>query len=106
MAAPLAVPVVVAWLLGVLGPVLMSVVGRVLVALGIGVVTYAGMDVALEALRTQVIQNLGALPATIVTVLYQTKVDQALNIIVSALLGSIAMRGIAGSITKFVHKGV
>jgi hypothetical protein len=95
---------IVALLVGALGPMLMSVAGRVLVAVGIGVVTYAGVDVALTALKTSAFNNFVGLPATVLTVLYVTKVDLAINIIFSALLGNIAMRGLSSAITKFVHK--
>lgn len=97
-------PAFVAWIIGALGPALMSVAGRVLVALGIGVVTFAGVDAALTALKTSAFANFSGLPATVLTVLYLTKVDLAINIIFSALLGNIAMRGIGSAITKFVHK--
>ena len=97
-------PAIVAWILGALGPVLMSVAGRVLLALGIGVVTFAGVDVAITSIKTNALSNLTGLPSTILAVFFQTKIDQAINIVFSAILGNYAMRGIGSSITKFVHK--
>jgi hypothetical protein len=47
---------------------------------------------------------MAAAPGTIVNILYMTKVDQAITIIFSAYLGTVAMRGISGAITKFAFK--
>jgi len=97
-------PYFIAMLVGALGPMLMSVAGRVLIALGIGVVTYAGIDTAITAFKTQAFTYMAGAPSTVVNILYLTKVDQAITIIFSAYLGTVAMRGIAGALTKFVHK--
>jgi hypothetical protein len=83
---------------------LMSVAGRVLVALGIGLVTYAAIDTGITAFKTSAMGYMAAAPGTIVNILYMTKVDQAITIIFSAYLGTVAMRGISGAITKFAFK--
>jgi len=97
-------PYFIAALVGALGPMLMSVAGRVLVALGIGLVTYAAIDTGITAFKTQAFTYLAGAPATIVNILFMTKVDQAITIIFSAYLGTVAMRGISGAITKFAFK--
>ena len=97
-------PAFIVLLLGTLGPILMSVAGRVLVGLGIAVVTFAGVDLALNALKVDVFSQLSGLPATILTVLYLTRVDQAINLIFSALVASVAIQGLQGAVKRFVHK--
>lgn len=94
-------PLIVVYLLGALGPLLLSVAGRVLVALGISVITFAGVDLALNALKADVLAQFGTLPAQVVTVLYLTRVDQAVNLIFSALVGSVAIQGLQGAVRRW-----
>ena len=56
-------PVFIAALGGMLINIVGSLVGRVLVALGMAVVTYTGVNASLEAMKTQAIQSFAALPA-------------------------------------------
>lgn len=91
-------------LLGALGPLLASTVGRVLVALGISVATFSGVDVALSTLKANIFSGFAGLPATIIDVVWACRVDQGINIIFSAYAASLAIRGVQGAVTKFVHK--
>lgn len=97
-------PTFLVWLLGALGPVLMSTVGRVLLALGVGVVTFGGVDLALDQFRTKVFTELGGLPGVMLDVLSLLRVDQAVLTVFSALMATVAIRGLSGAVSKWVVK--
>lgn len=96
-------PIFVVWILGALGPILLSAVGRALVSLGISVVTFAAVDLALGVLKSDVLSQLSGLPAMIVSILFLTRVDQAVNLIFSALVATVALQGLQGAVRRFVH---
>lgn len=97
-------PAAFIWILGGLGPILQSVVGRVLLALGVGIVTFGGVDLALDQFRTKVFTELAGLPAIMLDVLSLLRVDQAILTIFSALAGALAVRGVNGAVSKWVLK--
>jgi len=101
----MALPFVVPALVGALVTAAGSIVGRVLISLGIGFVTYSGIDFLLNALKTQVVSGFGGLPATAVGILGLMKVDVAISIIFSALLARLVLNGLtSGKITKMILK--
>ena len=61
---------------GVLLQITASVVGRVLVALGIGVATYTGVDVTLGWVKTQALSYLAMLPQDYLGILAVLKVGE------------------------------
>lgn len=97
-------PAFLVWWLGALGPVLMSVAGRVMLALGIGIVTFAGVDLALNSLRDKALANLTGLPALTLDVLSLLRVDQAILTVFSALVATVAIRGLNGAVSRWVLK--
>src|SRR5699024_9729562 len=66
---------------------------QVLVGIGFGVVAYTGMTFALDAVQAQVFSQFTGLPATIVGIAGIMQVDDAINIIFSALAMRAAMAG-------------
>ena len=92
-------------LLGALVPILSSTVGRVMVALGLSVATFSGVDVALNTLKANIFSGFSGLPAIIIDVIWACRVDQGINIIFSAYAAVLVIKGTSGAITKFVHKG-
>jgi len=98
-------PVFIAALLGGLLQIAASLVGRVLIALGIGVVTYTGAQAVLDVLKAAIIANLQA-AGPLIPWLALAKVDVAISIILSAVGIRLVLQGLsaAGSITKFTHK--
>jgi hypothetical protein len=94
-------------LLGGLLTIAGSMVGRVLIALGMGYVTYSGFDVAVSWLLDQIKTNLGAMPADIVAFLSYLWVDKAIGLLFSAYGAALAVK-LAGStkLTKLVTKSV
>lgn len=75
------------WLVALAGPI----ARRVLLSLGLGVVTYVGLDVALSAALSSAKASLGALPADIAALLAIAGVNTAASILAGALTARVAM---------------
>lgn len=98
-------PLFVAALIGGLIQAAGSMVGRVLLSLGIGYVTFSGVSVLLTALKAQAINNLSGLPAMAVQVLSLLKIDVCLNITFSALAARLILKGLTSDrVTRMVLK--
>lgn len=83
-----------------------SLVGRVLLALGMGYVTFKGFDLTVAWLLAQIKTNFTGMPADVVSFLGWLWVDKAIGMVFSAY--SVAMIAkLAGSanVTKLVTKG-
>ncbi|WP_070398124.1 DUF2523 domain-containing protein [Hydrogenophaga sp. PML113] len=93
-------PVFLASLLGGLISIIGSAVPRVLVALGISVVTYSGLSVTLGFVKEQALSALDGLPADMVALLAYMGVGQFINIITSALLARMVLDGLQGDTMK------
>lgn len=78
-------------LAALLGAIAWPLVSRVLVALGIGIVTYAGMDVALTAALDASKAAMGGLPANAAAILAMAGVFQAMGIIAGGLVAGVAL---------------
>ncbi|WP_440996598.1 DUF2523 domain-containing protein [Arhodomonas sp. SL1] len=85
--APIAV-----FLAGIAG----SLVARVLTALGLGLVTYVGASAAVEQLKGQISGAFGNLGANTVAIVGRLGVDEAMTIILSAWVATLAVQGITG----------
>ena len=92
------------WLIAVLLQGLLfltkSFVGRVLVALGIGVTSYTGMSVTINWLKTQAISAFNGMGADTVSLLSYMQVGVAINIVFSAMLARFVINGITGDTFK------
>jgi hypothetical protein len=93
-------PVFLASLLGGLVSITGSLVGRVLVALGLSVVTYTGMSATLGYVKAEALAALNGLPADVVMLLSYMGVGQFINIITSALLARMVLDGLTGDTVK------
>lgn len=91
--------------LGLLLSVMDSVVGRVLIALGIGFVTYSGFDVAIGWLLDFIKANFSGMPSDVLSFLAWLWVDKAIGMMFSAYSVAIGFK-LAGSTTlrKMVQK--
>jgi len=98
-------PVFLAALGGMLLQLAGSLVGRVLLGLGIGYVTYKGVDVTTTFLTNQVKMNMAGLPAEIIDFLAFCWVDKGLGMIFSTWTSCIAVSGLSSGLTKFKIKG-
>lgn len=99
-------PAFVAMLLGGLISVAGHIAGRVLLALGFGWLSFAGVDTSLTWLKTQAVDALHGLPAGVLGLLATLKVGEFISIIFSALLVRLLLAGLTpgGSIYKLVRR--
>lgn len=98
-------PIFVAAIGGMLINLVGSLVGRVLVALGMAVVTYTGVSASLDALKGQAIQSFAALPPEVFGMLSLMKVGVAISIVTSAIAARMLLDGLTSDTFKrFVLK--
>ena len=92
-------------LLGGLATLAGPMVGRILLALGMGYVTFKGFDILIGWLLTSIKTNMSGMPAETVNFLAYLWVDKAISTIFSAYTAA-AMIKMAGSssITKLITK--
>lgn len=93
-------PAFVAMLLGGLINVVGYMAGRVLIGLGIGVVTYAGFKLGLDGLKGQAIAALLGLPPGVLDVLGVLKVGVCISIVTSAVAARLVINGLSGDTFK------
>lgn len=93
-------PVFIAAIGGMLINIAASLVGRVLVALGMGIVTYTGINAALDALKTQAIQQFASLPPEVFGMLSVMKVGVAISIVTSAIAAKLLLDGLTSDTFK------
>lgn len=98
-------PLFLAALLGGLVQAASSIVGRVLIALGIGYVSYTGINALLTWIKSQVVAYLVGAPGTVVAIMGLLKIDVAVSIIFSALAARLVLQGLTSDkVTKMVIK--
>ncbi|VTY36503.1 Uncharacterised protein [Xylophilus ampelinus] len=98
---PAFIPWLMAAIFGGLRFVAGSIATQVLIGLGIGVITYTGMDISLAYLKSQALSNFGGLSAELVNLLGFMKVGNAISVITSAYtarLSMTAVRNAAGAL--------
>ena len=101
----MALPVIAASVIGGLISVTGTIVGRVLVALGVGVVTYTGVQAGIDSLLANLDSAIAGVPADILGLLGFMRVGEALNIIISAMSARMLLNGLQGdTIKKWVLK--
>jgi len=98
-------PIFLAAFLGGLASAAASLTGRVLIALGIGYVSYTGISAGLGTLEAQVIANLQALPSQWITVAHLLQLDKVVSIFFSAVAARLVLAGLtSGTLTRMVIK--
>ncbi len=101
----MALPVIAAAAIGGLISVTGTLVGRVLVALGVGVVTYTGVQAGIDSLLANLDSAISGVPADILGLLGFMRVGEAMNIIISAMSARMLLNGLQGdTIKKWVLK--
>lgn len=93
-------PIFLASLLGGLVNVAGSVAGRVLVAMGLSLVTYQGVDTVLSKLKADAISALLGLPPDLVSLLSYMKVGVCISIIASAVAVRMGLSGLGGVVKR------
>jgi len=98
-------PVILLSLLGGLALVAGSIVGRVLIALGIGYVSYTGLSAWVGSVKDLILSNLYALPPEFIQVMSLVKLDTCISILFSAISVRLVLEGLSSdTITKMVIK--
>lgn len=95
----MAIPVLLAAVGGVLITASRSMAIQVLIALGISVATYQGIDASISWLKSQALGSINGLPADLLSLVSFMGVGNAINIIFSAMVMRMTLTAIAG-----VHK--
>lgn len=97
-----------AWLVAfatTLGPIFTNAISRVLLAFGVGFAVYSGLDVALDQVKSVATSSYGSLPANVVSMLGLLRVDQAFNLVLSAVSVRFVLEGLTGGgLRKMVFK--
>jgi len=93
-------PLIIAAIGGMLINLVGTMVGRVLIALGISVITYSGLSITLDWMKTQAVSALGGLPSEVIGMLSTMKVGVAISIVTSALLARQVLNGLTGDTMK------
>lgn len=93
-------PVFVAAIGGMLINLVGTLAGRVLIALGISVVTYTGITVTLDFLKGQAISAFSGLPVEVFSILGVLKVGQCISIVTSAIAAKLLLDGLTGDTFK------
>jgi len=104
MALPLLAAPLIGGLLGALAGAMGHMVARVLVSLGIGYVTYQGVDTSITWARDFVFAKLGGLPADVLGIAGLMQVGTMISIVASALVVRVSIAGLIGGAKKMVVK--
>jgi len=91
-------------LVGALAAAMGSFVGRAILALGVGTITYTGISVAINSIKTNVMSSVSSLPADALGLVGYLWMDKALTIVFSAVVTSLTMRLVGGSLKKMIIK--
>lgn len=98
-------PVFIAAFGGMLINLVGTLAGRVLIALGISVVTYTGITVTLDFLKAQAISAFAGLPPDVFGILGVLKVGQCISIVTSAIAVKLVIDGLTGdTLKKWIYK--
>jgi hypothetical protein len=85
------------WLVSLAGPLLL----QALVALGVGVVTVSGIDLAVNTAMSWVSTAVGGLGSDLLNLLALGGVFQGMSYVGGAFAARIAMAGVAGAFKRF-----
>lgn len=98
-------PLFLAALLGGLIQACGSLVGRVLVSLGIGYVAYSGVDTSITWARDFLLARIGSLPSNAIAVASTMKLGVCISILTSAILARMVLGGLTnGTLKRMVTK--
>lgn len=101
MALPVFIPAIIGGLVSAVG----TLVGKVLVGLGIGYVTYTGITPLVDLVVASVISNVQALPAQTLGIVKRLGLGIVISMFASAFVVRMTLAGLqSGSIKKMVQK--
>lgn len=97
-------PLFVGLIWGGLVSVLSSLVGRILIALAITYVSYQGIDVLIQSVKSSALANMGSM-GVLSGVVGMLKLGECLNVVISAVVAKYTIGGLtSGAVTKMVLK--
>ena len=97
-------PAFLAFLLGGFINIAGTLAGRVLIGLGISVITYSGLTTTFDWLTTQALASFAGLPATVIGLLAVLKVGSCISMVASAIAVRLTIEGVTGgALKKWVH---
>lgn len=79
-------------LLAALLPLLLSVAGRILTALGLTAVTYAGVDILVKRFQDEIVSSMSGAPQAVLQIFYIAGGGGVLNILFGALAFILAFK--------------
>jgi len=90
---------------GVLLEICSSLVGRVLLALAVQLVSYKGLDILLANVLQYTLNSWTGLPSTVVGIIGLFHVDEVLSIFAGVVASAMTISGVKnGVLTKLTHK--
>lgn len=89
---------------GVIGRTLISVVGRVLFALGVGFVVMQGVQIGFQGLIDLIADHFTGLPSDFAGLIGLSGFDVFASLVLSAYAASIFLKGVGGTIKKMRFK--
>lgn len=96
-------PLFVSFLLGGLLNLAGSLAGKVLIGLGISVITYTGVSTSIDWLKTGVVTSLSGLPQNVIGMLSLMHVGSCVSMIFSAVVVKYTLAGLtSGTMRKWV----
>lgn len=99
-------PLFIAALIGALVQAAGTLVGKILLSLGIGYATYTGIDASITWARDFAIAKLAATGGTVVQMAGVMQVGTSISIVTSALAARMVLNGLtSGTLRKFTVKG-
>ena len=93
-------PLIIAALLGGIASAMGSLVGRALVALGVGFVAYEGIDTLMTFIKVQALSQISSLPPALVGFIGVMKIGVVLSILLSALTTRMVVQGLSSGVLK------
>jgi hypothetical protein len=98
-------PLIIAALWGALLSMVGTLVGRVLVSLGIGFATFTGVNSTLDWAKAEFLARMSGAPVAVVQMAGTMKIGVCVSMLLSAVLARLVIGGLtSGSITRMVQK--
>lgn len=98
-------PLLVSALLGGLIQAAGTLVGRVLISLGLGYMTFTGIGTLMAAVKTDVLALIGGQGSVVASFAGVLQVGTCVNIMASAIMIKLTMAGLtSGAVTRMVYK--
>ena len=98
-------PLFISALLGGLIQIVGTLVGRVLVSLGIGFATYTGVSASISWARDQAFAHISALSPAVIQFVGVLQIGTCISILTSAYAARLVLAGLtSGALTKMVQR--